>query len=76
VISSHIRAIITVARWWGYTSQFNLLDYPCVVIPAGFADKEKDKKDYDYEPTNEKDKENYELCMVLEPILIDLANAA
>jgi hypothetical protein len=40
-----------------------------VTIPAGFADKEKDKKDCDYEPTNEKDKENYDLCMVLKAIL-------
>jgi len=28
-------------RWWGYTSYWNLLDYPGVVFPSGFLAKEE-----------------------------------
>jgi amidase len=50
------------ARYWGYTSQWNLLDYPALVFPVGTVDVEADKKEEGYEPRNEKDRYNYELC--------------
>lgn len=49
------------ARYWPYTSQWNLLDYPTVVFPVTFVDQEKDLKDESYVPTNEQDKYNHEL---------------
>ena len=49
------------ARYWGYTSQWNLLDYPALVFPVTKIDPEVDVKE-EYSPKNEKDKYNYELC--------------
>ncbi|KAI9741783.1 MAG: hypothetical protein M1834_000169 [Cirrosporium novae-zelandiae] len=49
------------ARYWGYTSQWNLLDYPCAIFPVTFIDQEKDKKEEGYVPMNDQDKYNYEL---------------
>lgn len=52
--------------WWGYTSLFNLLDYPSVVMPVKgmTVDKTKDFRDLDYHPreTNPFDKPNWEIC--------------
>ncbi|KAK6365144.1 hypothetical protein LTS17_011622 [Exophiala oligosperma] len=47
--------------WWGYATQWSLLDYPGVIIPVGFVDKTGDTKDMNYDPVNEIDKEHYEL---------------
>lgn len=49
--------------WWGYTTTYNVLDVPSLVIPiAGeYADPNKDSKDLSYEPINDWDKENYEI---------------
>ncbi|KAH8200883.1 hypothetical protein TruAng_004969 [Truncatella angustata] len=49
------------SRYWGYTSQWNLLDYPAVVFPVSTVDPEKDKKDDGYKPKNEQDRFCYEL---------------
>jgi amidase len=50
------------ARYWGYTSVWNLLDYPALVFPVTAVDQEKDVKDEDYKPLNEQDRWNWELC--------------
>lgn len=51
------------ARYWGYTAQWNLLDYPALVFPTGlYADPEHDPVEKGYEPRNEKDRYNHELC--------------
>jgi amidase len=50
------------ARYWGYTSQWNLLDYPAVVFPVVKVDKSVDLVEEGYKPTNGKDGENWELC--------------
>ena len=55
---------LNTAKWWGYTSQWNLLDYPAVVFPvdkvkAGPAGGEDSEKGY--VGRNERDKENWEL---------------
>ncbi|OAA60333.1 Amidase [Niveomyces insectorum RCEF 264] len=47
--------------WWGYASQWNLLDFPGVIVPVGFSDKNRDQKDSNYKPINDLDKENYDL---------------
>ncbi len=53
---------IDCSRYWGYTSQWNLLDYPAAVFPVTRVDPEMDAKDEDYVPLNEKDEYNHELC--------------
>jgi amidase len=48
------------ARYWAYTTQWNLLDYPAVVAPVrkvGDGDEA-----VEYEPRNEKDRYNHKLC--------------
>lgn len=51
------------AKYWGYTSQWNLLDYPAVVFPVTSVDVEKDaRKEGWHEPRNEDDRFNYDLC--------------
>lgn len=50
------------ARYWGYTSQWNLLDYPAVVFPTGLKCGPEDVKEEGYEARNEDDRYNYELC--------------
>lgn len=42
------------AKYWGYTSQWNLLDYPALVFPVTKVDVELDEP-VEYEPTNEMD---------------------
>ncbi|CCT75541.1 related to general amidase [Fusarium fujikuroi IMI 58289] len=49
------------SRYWGYTSHWNLLDYPAAVFPVTTVDPEKDPKDLNYVPKNEDDKFNYDL---------------
>lgn len=51
----HIRLI-------DYTEAINLLDYSAIVIPVTRADKEIDKFDHTYIPTNERDRKNHEAC--------------
>lgn len=50
------------ARYWGYTAQWNLLDYPSLVFPTGLQCGREDVADKEYVPRNEKDKYNHELC--------------
>ncbi|OQV02269.1 hypothetical protein CLAIMM_07499 isoform 1 [Cladophialophora immunda] len=47
--------------WWGYTSQFNILDYPGITLPVGVVDKDLHPKDSAYVPMNEIDEENHHL---------------
>ncbi|KAF4633614.1 hypothetical protein G7Y89_g4506 [Cudoniella acicularis] len=52
------------SRYWGYTSIWNLLDYPGVVFPVTKVNQELDKKDDTYVPRNEMDKfyhDNYDV---------------
>ena len=49
------------ARYWGYTAQWNLLDYPALVFPVTRVDPTLDLVDQDYKPINEKDDYNHQL---------------
>jgi amidase len=49
------------AKWWGYTSVWNLLDYPTVVFPVTTVDHIKDPIEVDYKPRNTLDDEHYKL---------------
>ncbi|KAM3426593.1 hypothetical protein NHJ13734_009369 [Beauveria thailandica] len=46
-----------VKPWWGYCAQWNLLDYPSGVLPAGRVLGD-DAYPEDYQPVNNMDKEN------------------
>ena len=53
------------ARYWGYTSQWNLLDYPALAFPVSKVDSKKDRPPEGkkrYKPMNEIDREHWELC--------------
>ncbi|KAL9583068.1 MAG: hypothetical protein Q9212_002927 [Teloschistes hypoglaucus] len=43
------------SKYWAYTAQWNLLDYPALVFPVTHADPRLDKKEEGYVPMNEKD---------------------
>lgn len=49
------------SRYWGYTSQWNLLDYPALVFPVTTVDS-SDVRDTDYSPINERDSFMNSLC--------------
>jgi Asp-tRNA(Asn)/Glu-tRNA(Gln) amidotransferase A subunit family amidase len=49
------------SKWWGYTSQWNLLNYPALVFPVDKIDVAKDGVRESHSPRNETDKENWEL---------------
>lgn len=44
------------SRYWAYTSQWNVLDYPSVVFPVTKAMPEVDVYERDYQPWNEQDR--------------------
>jgi amidase len=50
------------AKYWGYTSQWNLLDYPAVVFPVGKVDAAVDVAESGYSPMNDVDRDNWKLC--------------
>lgn len=49
------------ARYWGYTSQWNILDYPALVFPVTKVDPAVDRIDERYKPRNERDEYNHQL---------------
>lgn len=51
------------ARYWGYTAQWNILDYPALVFPVTKVDHNVDKVDEGYEPMNAKDEYNHQLWL-------------
>lgn len=52
------------SKYWGYSAQWNLLDYPAVVFPVTKADKKIDTIElgHKHEPMSELDTENWALC--------------
>lgn len=58
--------LIDTAKYWGYTSQWNILDYPALVFPTGLsADPKIDGKEASYQPRNEQDAYNQQICKFL-----------
>ncbi|OAL21018.1 hypothetical protein AYO20_11442 [Fonsecaea nubica] len=53
--------------WWGYLAQWNLLDYPSVILPVSHV-QPSDAKDTTYQPVNELDQETYDLY---DPVLFE-----
>lgn len=54
--------LLNSAKYWCYTSQWNLLDYPSLIFPVSKVDPAVDVIDEHYKPLNEKDEFNYKLC--------------
>lgn len=54
--------VLGTAKWWGYTSQWNVLDYPAIVFPVTKCDAELDFVDEQYQPRNGKDESNWKTC--------------
>lgn len=52
--------LLETARYWGYTAQWNILDYPAVVFPVTRVGMQ-DAAERDYVPRNELDRYNHEL---------------
>jgi amidase len=52
---------LDTSKYWGYTAQWNLLDYPAAIFPVGQVQVEKDDVKEAYEPRNEQDKYNWSL---------------
>jgi amidase len=50
------------AKYWNYTSLWNLLDFPALVFPVTAADKDVDKQDEKWEWLSQEDERNYGLC--------------
>ena len=57
-----VAPLIDTSRYWGYTSQWNLLDYPALVFPVSRVNPEVDVVEPGYRPMNERDEYNYKLC--------------
>ncbi|KAK7961233.1 hypothetical protein PG988_012447 [Apiospora saccharicola] len=49
------------SRYWGYTANWNLLDYPAAVFPVTKVDPALDLKDLSYVPKNDQDKFVYDM---------------
>jgi Asp-tRNA(Asn)/Glu-tRNA(Gln) amidotransferase A subunit family amidase len=49
------------AKYWGYTSQWNLLDYPAMIFPVTQVDPTRDLPDPNYKPLNDQDEFNFGL---------------
>lgn len=52
---------LETGKWWGYTSQWNLLDYPALVFPVDKVDVVKDGGKVEHMPRNERDRFNWDL---------------
>lgn len=50
------------AKYWGYTSQWNLLDYPAIVFPVCRAHVDIDQKNRVSNPMTDVDKDHWDLC--------------
>ncbi|KAH9889578.1 acetamidase [Xylariomycetidae sp. FL2044] len=57
---------LNTGKYWGYTAQWNLLDYPAIVFPTGESVGMQDNRDRDgypdnYQAMSESDKYNWDL---------------
>lgn len=50
------------SKYWAYTSQWNLLDYPAVVFPVTKVNSEVDMAPHKHQAMTDIDKDHWELC--------------
>lgn len=53
---------IDQTKYWGYTSIFNILDFPGLAFPFTTGNPDKDPIDTNFQPRNEDDKAVHEIC--------------
>ncbi|OCK96647.1 amidase [Cenococcum geophilum 1.58] len=56
-----VAPIHNTAKYWYYTSQWNLLNYPAIVFPVDKVDPQRDRKEDGYKPMTRLDRENWKL---------------
>lgn len=49
-------------KYWGYTSIFNILDFPGLAFPGTTGNPDKDPKDTDFQPRTADDQAVHEIC--------------
>ena len=52
---------LETSKYWNYTSQWNLVDYPALVFPVSKVDLEKDNREKDFKPMSTQDEWNHRL---------------
>lgn len=57
-------SLLNTAKYWCYTSQWNLLDYPALVFPVSKVDPQTDLPEPEFESMNEQDLYNHKLCLL------------
>ena len=62
-----VAPLLNTGKYWGYTSQWNLLDYPALVFPVSKVDPKIDVADKDYKPMNASDGFNHQTCKCAQP---------
>jgi len=65
-----VAPIHNTAKYWYYTSQWNLLNYPAVVFPVDKVDPQRDRKEDGYKPMTSLDRDNWKLCKTHWQIII------
>ncbi|KAF2201094.1 amidase signature enzyme [Delitschia confertaspora ATCC 74209] len=60
------------AKYWSYTSQWNILDYPALISSITKVDPDIDFADTAYKPRNEEDKFNHELYSLKDEKVIEV----
>lgn len=63
---------LDTAKYWCYTSQWNLLDYPTLVFPVSKVDPRIDLAEREFEFMNQQDLYNHNLCLLILSILLPL----
>lgn len=61
------------SKYWAYTSQWNLLDYPAVVFPVTKVNSEVDRTPHKHQALTDIDKDHWELCEYSERASIEPA---
>jgi amidase len=60
-----VAPVHNTAKYWAYTSQWNLLDYPAIVFPVDRVDKTMDVPTKDFKAMTDVDEYNWNLCELL-----------
>lgn len=55
---------LDTAKYWCYTSQWNLLDYPALVFPVSKVDPQIDLAEQEFEFMTQQDLDNHHLCLL------------
>ncbi|TVY82383.1 putative amidase [Lachnellula suecica] len=57
------------SKYWAYTSQWNLLDYPAITFKVSKSDRARDAPVEQFKPMTDIDEEHWKLCKILRPTI-------